>query len=234
MSLTKIDRILVAKRSPRTDKLEVRERLIKHSSPKLCASDRRAQATMMMVRRLMGEGTIKELAADFHLLPKTINNRLSLARTDGVPDMARQIFIDEMLPQSIVVLKDALDGDDMKLAVQVALKIVDGLKALELPPAQQPAGTAGTVEESFEIWKARRIVHPSPSADVIHASGHEVIDVEALPAGDSGAPAEADANEAEPVCVRASTTGRESAAQSEDSTPSGEGSGQGVVCPTAS
>ncbi len=192
---------------------------------------------MMMVRRLMGEGTIKELAADFNLQPKTINNRLVLARSDGVPDAARRIFIDEMLPHSMVILKEALDGQDMKLAVKVALKIVEGLKTFDLPVAQHPVGLASTVEESFEIWKARRIVHTSPPADVIHAAAQNdlrVIDVEAIPPGEAGAPADTDADEVEPVCVRAEPVGSDSAAQPEDSASPSEGSGQGVVCPTVS
>lgn len=141
--------ILVAKRGT-GNRLEVRERLVQPSRQKLNGSDARAQATLMMMRRLLGDGNLQDLSQDFGLAQRTVSDRLSKARLDGVPDAAREVFIRELLPASMAVLKEAVDGDDIRLAVQVALKIVDGLKVMEPPSGASPDD--GT---EFEVWRER-------------------------------------------------------------------------------
>lgn len=140
-----------------------------------------------MVKRLMGEGTIAELSEDFNLDRSTVKRRLEQARTDGVPDIAREVFINEMLPESMVVLQEALRGDDMKLAVQVALKIVDGLKAMEHPATANPqvhTDSNQVIEESLELWKAK-ITRKVPNESPLPAIEAQVVPTQDHSQGDS-------------------------------------------------
>lgn len=139
--------------------------------PKLSAVEKRAQATLMMMERLFGgpSGTLKALGEKYHMDPRTVQRRLALARQDGVPDEAREVFIREMLPQSMAVLQEALTGTDLRLAVTVALKIVDGLKAMDAPAA---AAVATGMEETLESWKAELTVRRTRAAtDDPHPGG---------------------------------------------------------------
>lgn len=170
-----VDRMLVARRVP-NGRLGIIEKVKTTSkSPRLNEDEQRAQATLMMTRRLFGDGTVARLSEEFGVAPATVNRRLDIARRDGIPDEVRRCFIEEMLPTSMVVLQDALRGDDLKLAVQVALKIVDGLKALDTPRDD----VAATVEETFEVWRAKHTVSrplaapASASTNVIDTSAVE-------------------------------------------------------------
>lgn len=140
----------------------------KHMSTekRLSKAEQLAQATALMHRRLFDpNASIGNLAEEFGLAKETITSRLALARKDGVPDQAREIFIQEMLPMSMAVLMEALRGEDKKLAATIALKIVDGLKAMELP--DEPKPEAGSDGDSFEIFRERiRVVRASDKAEV--------------------------------------------------------------------
>lgn len=151
------------------------------ATPHLHPAEQRAQASLMMMQRLCNNTTTSQIGDEFGVTPRTVTRRLALARADGVPDAARQIFIDEMLPESMVVLQEALRGDDAKLAVQVALKVVDGLKAMELP-----AAASAVADESLEIWRERIKLTRSTA-------------VPSSPAGDGASPA---GETVEGVCIR--------------------------------
>lgn len=128
-------------------------------------SERRAQATLMMVKRIFGGMTVKDIGEEFSVSSATAGRRLAQARQDGVPEAARELFIEQMLPTSMAVLKEALEGEDMKLAVQVALKVVDGLNVMDAPKAE-PTHT----EETLVEFRARisKSTYPAdaPAIDV--------------------------------------------------------------------
>lgn len=162
---------------------------------RLSSDEQRAQATAMMVKRLFGD-SLATIADAYGVTRRTVERRLAAARLDGVPDAARQVFIDEMLPQSMAVLQEALRGDDMKLAVQVAIKVVDGLKVMEAAGAPG----AGAVEESLEVWRATRTVRVP--LDNAQATGDPLV-IDALPAGEAEVDTAGDPGAAPPVPVRA-------------------------------
>lgn len=149
---------------------------IKDQKARINKSEARAQAALMMVERLKGNGSVKRLAEHFGVAPRTVNNRLALARQDGVPDQAREIFIDSLLPESMAVLQEALQGEDLKLAVQVASKIVDGLKILEGPKEDSPATVAGATE-TLELFRARLTRKKTEENE----SASPIIDAESIP-----------------------------------------------------
>jgi hypothetical protein len=130
----------------------------------LRSEEKRVQATAMLARRLFGD-KITEIADEFQVNPKTVYRRLSDARASGALSDCRSIIIESMLPKAMAVMQEALEGDDMKIAVQVALKIVDGLEALKGPDGH--AGAAGTVEETLEHWRARRVTRVGTLADAV-------------------------------------------------------------------
>lgn len=155
------EQMLVARRLS-SGRLAIVEKLTGPSPARLNSDERRAQATAMMVRRIFGEGSTADLADRFNVSERTVDRRLAKARQLGVPEEARRVFVEEMLPQSMAVMQEALRGDDMKLAVTVALKVVDGLRALELPP--DPAAARPIVEESLELWRSRVTRRYDPGA----------------------------------------------------------------------
>lgn len=166
-------------------RLGIVERTVE-TQKKLTKAEQLAQATAMMHRRLFDPAaSIGKLADDFGLDRATVTRRLALARTDGVPDEARQIFIREMLPASMAVLQEVLAGDDKKLAFQAAKLIIEGLKAIELPEADKPAAQE---EETLELFRERiKVVRsgrtPTPSEE-------RIIDALALPADTTDSAAE--------------------------------------------
>ena len=135
---------------------------------KLRGDDRRAQAAAFMARRLMGESNAA-IARDSGLSMATVSTRLELARQDGVPGEARRILIDEMLPQALVVMQEALRSDDLKLAVTVAMKLVDGLKVMDDPARLQNSGISETLE-SFRLNLTRRTIASGEAASGVSGS----------------------------------------------------------------
>lgn len=121
--------------------------------------DKRAQAAMMMVQRLGQSKTIEELSKEYNVSKRTVDRRLARARVDGVPDEARRLIINDFLPLSLAVCKEALNGDDMKIAVQVALKIIDGLDVMKDPDKAdaESVHAKNVIEDSFEVYRARVI-----------------------------------------------------------------------------
>lgn len=156
--------------------------------PKLSKVEKRAQATLMMMERLFGgpDATLARIGEKYHMDPRTVQRRLRQARTDGVPEQARDIFIREMLPQSMAVLQDALTGDDLRLATMVALKVVEGLKAMEAPPPELAEG----VEETLEVWKQTRVTLRRSAPPEGASPEGDIIDTPALPPHDPEHPGE--------------------------------------------
>ena len=154
------------------------------SEKRLTAVERRAQASAMMMRRLFGgrEASIEGLAKEFDLNKATVTKRLALARNDGVPDEAREVFIREMLPASMAVIQEVLTGDDRKLAFAAAKMVIEGLEAMRAEPTGAGSGDPG-VQESFELWRAKftrhRVDQPSAPAETPADGSGDVI--EALP-----------------------------------------------------
>jgi len=157
---------------------------------RLTKLEQRAQAQHMMMRRLFGgkDASVKGLAEEFDLVPATISKRLALARTDGVPDEARQIFIQEMLPAAMAVVQEVMAGEDRKLAFAAAKMVIEGLDAIGQPQVGVSDGKT-VVEESFEAWRTRVTRRVSG----IHSEGIE--------AGPSSPPAEGSENRPEPLPV---------------------------------
>lgn len=176
----KTDIIKVARRMP-DGRLGIVEKHMT-TNKKLTREEQLAQATAMMHRRLFDpNASIQNLADEFGLCKETVTSRLQQARKDGVPAQAREIFIQEMLPLSMAVLLEVLRGEDKKLAAQVALKVTDGLKAMELNPDQPAAEEGDTLEIFRERIKVVRQTQPSSvQADGQEARG-DTIEVSAIP-----------------------------------------------------
>lgn len=125
---------------------------VKGTKPKTDPNDIRMDGINMMLARLYQGTSTKELAAKAGMSGDAVNDRLNIAKSIGVPEVAREIFIKEFLPASMAVLQEALVGEDLKLAVQVALKVVAGLEVMENPDKQSsPVGEP----ESLEAWRVK-------------------------------------------------------------------------------
>lgn len=153
---------------------------------RLTPVEMRAQASAMMMRRLFGghDATIEGLAKEFDLNKATVTKRLALARADGVPDQAREVFIQEMLPASMAVVQEVLAGDDRKLAFAAAKMVIEGLEAMRAESSGTGSSERG-FEESFELWRAKftrhRVDQPSAPASTPADGGSDVIEALPLP-----------------------------------------------------
>lgn len=167
------DKLRVARLDSRGRKV-ILERLEKPSTQAgkghLERRDQLAQASAMMMERLFSGASLQTLQDKFGVSEGTVKRRLEMARQDGVPDEARRVFIQEMLPTAMAVVQEALLSEDEKIRTQAAWKVIDGLRAMELighadgPPAQG--------EESLEFWRAR-FTRPAPLAPSNPASDAE-------------------------------------------------------------
>lgn len=120
-----------------------------------CPPDRdaiRLQGIDLMMQRLYGGKTNKEMEAETGLSQPVVSNRLKAAKELGVPEVAREIFIKEFLPASMAVLQEALHSSNLKIATQVALQVVKGLEIMEDPAAKPEAFGE---PESLEVWRAK-------------------------------------------------------------------------------
>ena len=102
-------------------------------------SEQRLEATALMLQRLTAGKTIKDLAESAGISERTVRRRLqSASEGDAILDTMRAVLIQDMLPRALVVLQEALESPDLKIAVPVAIKIVDsfGLKAISAAPAE--------------------------------------------------------------------------------------------------
>lgn len=142
---------------------------------------------MLMVQRLTADKPVSELASDLGCSERTVRRRLAQARVEGVTEAIRDVFAQDMLPRSLAVLQEALDGDDIKLAVMVAMKVIDGLKVFAAPTAADtPLGKGDTFEAFRERLTIRRAASddsddPSAAAGSDAPSGLGVIDVIPIP-----------------------------------------------------
>lgn len=137
------------------NQLEVVEKTVEDRRPYATPTEQRQQAVGAMMRRIFNGTKSEELGEELGVSRATVDRRLVGAREDGVPQIAREIFISEFLPYSMTVLKEALQGDDLKLAVQVALKVVAGLQIMEDPAKLEAATIASGEPESLEVWRAK-------------------------------------------------------------------------------
>lgn len=126
---------------------------------KTAKADARLQGINLMMKRLFAGKSNAELMDETGLTPAQLANRMAHARADGVAEVARGLFINEFLPEAMVVLQEALRGEDLKLATQVALKVVAGLEIMEDPKKHLAAPTG--VVESLEVWRAKFIKKPT-------------------------------------------------------------------------
>jgi hypothetical protein len=118
----------------------------------------------LMMKRLYGGVPSKQLAAEAGIGVSSVDARLAKAREMGVPEIARDIFLKEFLPASMAVLQEALYGKDLKLATQVALKVVAGLEVMEDPAK---AEIKQAEPESLEIWRAKFVKKPAVEVKAI-------------------------------------------------------------------
>lgn len=183
---------------------------------RLTKPEQRLQAVALLQRRMFDPSrpTIAQLAKELGLNRHTVADRLKLAREDGVPDEARLIVIRDMLPAAMAVVQEALTSTDMKVAMQAAKLVLDGLEAIQVPKLDSPERALGAFkEETLEVWRERiRVVRkPTDPAAAPITPTDEAIDAEVRPAGP------------EPVYLPAAGAERLSA-QAADDTP-GTGAG---------
>ena len=131
--------------------LEVTERVITNQRGSFNQSERRIQSVAIMVKRLFEGKSIEAVAGELGLSTTQVMKRIKQAREDGVPETVRDYTINEMLPESMVVLKEALQGPDLKLATSVALEITKRLKAMDSPEAVAQLDA----DETLELWRAK-------------------------------------------------------------------------------
>lgn len=183
---------------------------------KLTKADQHAQASAMMLRRLFDRASVQELAQEFGLEQATITRRLALARTDGVPDEARQIFIREMLPSAMAVVQEVMAGEDRKLAFQAAKLVLDGLEAMKTAPAAHGALGGPGDDDVYEIWREKvKITKRTDSAAVTHPRPpgssrpeHAVIDGVCVSTSDSACPSAEDRAHADTLPLREGASDR--------------------------
>lgn len=132
-------------------------KVVKGTGDKPDPNEMRMQGIDMMMRRLYGNKTTKQLAAEAGLDTSNVDRRLEIAKELGVPEIARDIFLKEFLPASMAVLQEALHGEDLKLAATVAMKVVAGLEIMKDPTKQAPMQVE---PESLEIWRAKFVKKP--------------------------------------------------------------------------
>lgn len=115
-----------------------------------------AQATAMMSRRLFDHKTVEEIAEEFGVERSTVHRRLKLAKKVGVPEEARNIFINDFLPAAMAVVQEGLKSDNEKIRTGLAWKLIDGLKALDPPEDETLARKMGAGDgDDFEVWRER-------------------------------------------------------------------------------
>lgn len=171
-------------------------------------SERLAQATEMLARRLFQHKTVQEIADEFGMERATVSRRLALARREGVPEEVRNIMIREGLPAAMAVVLEALKSPDEALRNKTAWKMLDGLKALEIPDEEKDARKLGGSDgDSYEVWRERIKVTKravdSARGDIIDATR-----IEALPPGPPASDETAGVRGAEAVSFRSSQAGR--------------------------
>ncbi len=112
------------------------------------------QSQLMVMQRVFGEEntTTKELAEQYNLAPKTVSGRMALAKQSKVPEKVREYFITELLPKSMAVVSEALACDDLKLALQAAKMVIEGLEAMKDPNEQT---IQVSEDDSLEIWREK-------------------------------------------------------------------------------
>lgn len=137
---------------------------VKGTKPKTDPNDIRMDGINMMLARLYQGTSTKELAEKAGMSGDAINDRLNVAKSIGVPEVAREIFIKEFLPASMAVLQEALVGEDLKLAVQVALKVVAGLEVMEDPVKKDHSQME---PESLEAWRVKFTKKVAPIEGVV-------------------------------------------------------------------
>lgn len=135
-------------------------------SAKADKNDMRMEGINMMLKRLYNNTPIKQLAAEADMGESAVRDRLTIAKEIGVPEVAREIFIKEFLPASMAVLQEALVGEDLKLAVQVALKVVAGLEVMDDPKKSE---IKQMEPESLEVWRAKFTKKPVVEVKAISA-----------------------------------------------------------------
>lgn len=144
--------ILFARRHP-NGRLAIMHRQYSQPKPKLNREEQHAQAQLMVVKRIFGEDntSVAGLSKEFDVSEATVQKRLTLARQTKIPDQVREYFIKEMLPASMAVVQEALAGDDLKLALQAAKMVIEGLEAMKAPQQQMEV----TSDDSLEVWRER-------------------------------------------------------------------------------
>jgi predicted transcriptional regulator len=128
------------------------------SRSKLTPAEERAQTAMMMAERLVKNKTYRQIASEFGLERKTVEKRIHKAEREGLDQNIHDVFVEEMLPSALAVVKQSLDSDDEKIRVQVAFKVIDGLGVMK----QKDDSNNG--QETLEVFRAR-LVRNSKSDD---------------------------------------------------------------------
>lgn len=131
---------------------------------KTAKTDARLQGINLMMKRLFAGKTNQQLQDETGLTPAQLANRMAHARKDGVEQIARDMFITEFLPEAMVVLQEALRGENLKLATQVALKVVAGLEIMEDPIKKEQSAME---PESLEAWRVKFTKKVAPIEGVV-------------------------------------------------------------------
>lgn len=115
-----------------------------------------AQAVALYHRHIFGDRTVPELVEEFGIAETTVKRRLSLAREVGIPDQVREIFIHEMLPMAMAVVRNSLLSDDEAISLKAAQFVIKELEAMK-PKQITVSASAVTNQpiESLEEWRSK-------------------------------------------------------------------------------
>jgi DNA-binding Lrp family transcriptional regulator len=86
-----------------------------------------------MVQRVALGATIREIASEFHVSPRTVRERLQLAREAGVLQQAQVIILEKLVPLAVAAYAHALQDEsgNAELRLKAAKDVLFGAGALE-------------------------------------------------------------------------------------------------------
>jgi hypothetical protein len=115
---------------------------------------KRAQATLMLARRIQG-ASLDQIAAEFNVSENTIKRRIDYAQRHNLLADATDRVLTELVGPAHQVYAKALASEELQLALQAARDVMFGTGILSKNNRAQVA-PAETVEMTLEMWREKR------------------------------------------------------------------------------
>lgn len=137
--------------------------------------EQQIQAAAVVQRVALGK-TIAEIAAEFRLSPRTVRERLQLARESGILQQAQVIILEKLVPLAVAAYAHALQNEsgDAELRLKAAKDVLFGAGALESRSSSTVTHQADpNTLEAFRQERERRAATPEPIIDaIVESSPH--------------------------------------------------------------